>query len=103
MDCQEIHPLSIFRPFVSLYGLLVSPVVCFLSDASIIDDLVASESEVERIFEHPLEAIINPKILEEDIANDVSQMLLAEKGSDDWPYADELHVCAIRYSLLAIT
>ncbi|KLO08787.1 hypothetical protein SCHPADRAFT_858627 [Schizopora paradoxa] len=91
LDYQKIHPLCILRPFVSLYGLLVSPVVCFLSDASLVDNLVASESEVERIFEHPLEAIINPNILNEEGSSEVAQSLLAEKGSDDWPYADDLH------------
>jgi len=90
LDCPVVHPTCILRPFVSLYGLLVSPIVCFLSDASIVDNLVASESEVERMFEHPLEAILNPSILQEELGAD-SRSLLAQKGSEDWPYEDEFH------------
>lgn len=89
LNCPHVHPICIMRPFVSLYGLLVSPAVCFLSDISVVDNLVGSETEVERIFEHPLEAMLNPSILREEGDNEFS--LLAQKASEDWPYEEDLH------------
>ncbi len=44
------------------------------------------------MLEHPLEAILNPNILQEGHGAD-SRSLLAQKGSEDWPYEDEFHVC----------
>lgn len=69
---------------MSLHKLLVTPVVALLTDISVLDSLRASASEVERIFEHPLEALLKPEV--------ASSLQLVSKGSEDWPYKDELYV-----------
>lgn len=44
-----------------------------------------SPGEVDRIFDHPLEAILDPAL--------AAKENLAPKGSEDWIYEEELHVC----------
>ena len=62
----------------------MTPVIALLTDLSILDVLEPNEGEVDAIFEHPLEAILDP--------SHVNGLLLAEKGSEDWPYEEELYV-----------
>lgn len=85
LNSPSVHALCVLRPFLSLYRLVVTPVVAWLSDLNIILLLKRSESEVERIFEHPLKAILDP--------SKVDNSTLVPKGNEDWPYEDELHVC----------
>ncbi|GBE88498.1 hypothetical protein SCP_1303140 [Sparassis crispa] len=83
LKCPDMHTVTVMRPYLSSSKLLVTPVVALLTDISVLDDLKASESEVSRIFEHPLEAILEP-----GLTNDEP---LVEKGSEDWPYEQDFH------------
>jgi coenzyme A diphosphatase NUDT7 len=82
-NCPHVHLLCLLDPFISLHGLVVTPVVALLSDLSILDHLVASEQEVAHIFSHPLEAMLDPGLLEQES--------LVKPGTEDWPYPDHLH------------
>lgn len=79
------HTVCTLRPYIASSKLLVTPVVALLTDLSVLDTLVPSPGEVDRIFEHPLEAILDPSLAATDN--------LAPKGSEDWVYEDEYHVC----------
>ena len=72
------------EPFFSKYGLLVTPVVALLSNLSVLDILKASDGEVARIFDHPLEALVNPTLARGEA--------LVKTGSEHWPYDVEFHV-----------
>lgn len=63
---------------------MVTPVVAFLADPGLLKHLVASEGEVAHIFDHPLEALLDPTIVKDEP--------LAAQGSEDWIYETELHV-----------
>ena len=69
---------------MSLHKLVVVPVVAFLSDLSVLQALRPCSGEVDRIFDHPLEAILDPTIS--------SRLDLAPKGSDHWLYHTDYHV-----------
>lgn len=71
------------------WRLLVTPVVMFLEDPSIVANLSLSV-EVDRIFSHPLEAILDPSLAEDEI--------LSRKGTEDWPYEEELYVSNVSNS-----
>lgn len=58
--------------------------VALLTEPSIIETFVPSPGEVDRIFNHPLEAILDLSI--------AAKEELSPKGSTDWPYEDELYV-----------
>lgn len=81
LNDARIYPLTTFLPFLSKYGLIVHSHVVFVSDYSIIDDLRASEDEVDRIWEVPLDMFLRGEGLAEEG--------LSEKGSEDWLYEDE--------------
>ncbi|KAF8656854.1 hypothetical protein AX16_002401 [Volvariella volvacea WC 439] len=84
LDLPSLHVLTLLEPFLSLHKLLVTPVVVFLVDPSVLGELKASESEVSRIFTHPLEALLDPSLSAKES--------LAPQGSEDWPYeADYYH------------
>ncbi|OCH90328.1 hypothetical protein OBBRIDRAFT_793418 [Obba rivulosa] len=83
MDCPHVHTVGIMRPFVSSSRLLVTPVVAVLTDISVLDQLEASEGEVACIFNHPLEAILDPELSAKEP--------LVPKGSTDWPYEPDFH------------
>ncbi|KAK7056247.1 hypothetical protein VNI00_002799 [Paramarasmius palmivorus] len=86
---ESIHVLCTLDPFLSLHGLLVTPVIALLSDISVLQHLKASEEEVSRIFSHPLRAVLDPVTY---FASGIgSKMLLAERGSEDWIYDPEYH------------
>lgn len=79
-----MHALCILRPFLSSAKLLVTPVVAVLDDPSILENLRPSEGEVDRIFTHPLDAILDPTL--------AAHEPLVDKGSDDWLYEPEYYV-----------
>ena len=58
--------------------------VALLTDMSVLAHLKASEAEVDHIFDHPLEAVLNPSL--------ASKEPLVAVGSEDWPYDVEFHV-----------
>ena len=58
--------------------------VAYLDDVSVLEELRAAPGEVSRIFDHPLEALLDPGLAREEG--------LVPLGSDDWPYEAELHV-----------
>ena len=62
----------------------MTPVVAFLMDLSLLENLTPCEGEVDAIFEHPLEAILDPSL--------ASDLPLVEKGGENWPYETDLHV-----------
>jgi peroxisomal coenzyme A diphosphatase NUDT7 len=83
----HVHTLCTLEPFVSPNRLLVTPVVAFLDDVSVLEELRAAPGEVARIFDHPLEALLDPELLLRDL-----EEKLVSRGSEDWPYETELHV-----------
>ena len=85
LNSPHIHTLCSLRPFVSATHLIVGPVVAFISSPSVIlPSLKASETEVDRIFSHPFQALLDPELAREEE--------LAEKGGEHWPYDEDLHV-----------
>ncbi|KAJ3793074.1 hypothetical protein GGU11DRAFT_853697 [Lentinula aff. detonsa] len=96
----NIHILCTLSPHLSQWGLIVVPVIAYLSSpiSSVSTSthehnnlpsltLRANPTEVDRIFTHPLEGMLDPSLASGrgDLAD------LAEKGSEDWPYEDELY------------
>ncbi|KAI0749861.1 NUDIX hydrolase domain-like protein [Daedaleopsis nitida] len=77
------HTVCTLRPYIASSKLLVTPVVSLLTDLSVLDTLVPSPGEVDRIFEHPLEAVLDPPL--------AAKENLAPKGSEDWVYEDDFH------------
>ncbi|PVG04044.1 hypothetical protein CPB86DRAFT_690995, partial [Serendipita vermifera] len=84
-NSQSLHFITYLPPFLSQWKLLVTPVVMYLEDTSVIDTLRAGVNEVDRIFSHPLKAILDPSIVGSP------QEELSEKGGEDWPYQEELY------------
>ncbi|GAW05515.1 nudix hydrolase 15 [Lentinula edodes] len=95
----NIHILCTLSPHISQWGIIVVPVVAYLSGPVSSSasspplhtyiltptlTLQANPTEVDRIFTHPLESILDP-------SSSVSIRDLAEKGSEDWPYDEELY------------
>ncbi len=83
----HVHTLCTLEPFVSPNRVLVTPVIAFLEDISVVEELRAAPGEVARIFDHPLEALLDPELLLRD-----SEEKLVPLGSEHWPYETELHV-----------
>jgi len=83
LDCPHIHTICTLEPFISKYKLLVTPVIALLTDLSVLDNLQASEAEVDRIFDHPLEAFLDPTL--------ANKKPLVAIGSEDWPYEAGYH------------
>jgi coenzyme A diphosphatase NUDT7 len=77
-------------PFLSLYRLAVTPVVAFLTDLSILDSLKPNPDEVDEIFDHPLEAILSPRLMA--TVGGTGSRSLSEYGGSKWPYAPDFHV-----------
>jgi len=74
---------------VSQYRVLVTPVVALLDDVAVLEELRAAPGEVARIFDHLLEALLDP-----ELACGAGEQLVP-LGSEDWPYPAygmELHV-----------
>ncbi|KAI0833712.1 NUDIX hydrolase domain-like protein [Trametes gibbosa] len=77
------YTVCTLRPYISSSKLLVTPVVALLSEPSVLETLVPCPDEVDRIFDHPLPAILDPHL--------ASKEDLAQKGSSDWPYTEEYY------------
>ncbi|OAX34496.1 hypothetical protein K503DRAFT_698631 [Rhizopogon vinicolor AM-OR11-026] len=77
---SNIHFVTTLSPFLSASQLLVTPVVA-LSSHPILSSLTPSLTEVDRIFDHPLEAMLDPQL----ILNN-GELLVGE--GEDWPYGD---------------
>ena len=84
LQSADVHDLCILEPFFSASKLLVTPIVALLSNPSILKGLRASEGEVSQIFDHLLEAILDPSLAETEP--------LVPVGSDDWPYETSFYV-----------
>ncbi|KDQ59380.1 hypothetical protein JAAARDRAFT_33749 [Jaapia argillacea MUCL 33604] len=83
LDSPQIYNICLLRPFLSSYKLFVTPVIALLTDNSILDGLKANPSEVDGIFDHPLEALLDPSLVDKEI--------LVPKGGELWPYETDLH------------
>ncbi|KAF8802511.1 hypothetical protein BYT27DRAFT_7112384 [Phlegmacium glaucopus] len=83
MDSPEIYILGRLEPFISLHRLFVTPIIAFLAQPAILKSLEASEGEVSHIFSHPLEAILDPTL--------VNRETLVAIGSGDWPYESDVY------------
>jgi peroxisomal coenzyme A diphosphatase NUDT7 len=86
LDSPHIYNLCRLRTFLSAFRLLVTPVVVFLSDPSLLEHLNMNPSEVDHIFDWPFEAILQPELLREE------EDTLVPRGSNDWFYDKEFHV-----------
>jgi 8-oxo-dGTP pyrophosphatase MutT (NUDIX family) len=78
LHSPHIHTLCTLDPFVSQHKVVVTPVVALLDDVSILDSLRAAPGEVAHIFDHPLEALLDPELARGE--------KLVAAGSEDWPY-----------------
>ena len=87
----HVHTICTLRPYIASSKLLVTPVVACLTDLSVLEKLTPSVGEVDRIFDHPLEAILDPNL--------ASKENLAPKGSEDWVYEEDYHVCLLSFRL----
>ncbi|KAI0090207.1 NUDIX hydrolase domain-like protein [Irpex rosettiformis] len=83
LDSPDIHTLCVLRQFISASRLLVTPVVALLTDLSILNNLIPSEGEVAAIFDHPLEAILDPTL-------SADEKLVAIQ-SEHWPSDAEFY------------
>ncbi|KAH9955375.1 NUDIX hydrolase domain-like protein [Lactifluus volemus] len=79
----HVHTLCTLDPFVSRYMVVVTPVVAFLDDLSVLEELRAAPGEVAHIFDHPLEALLDPELVRKEA--------LVLLDSEHWPYEEELH------------
>jgi len=83
LHSPHVHTLCTLDPFISQYKVVVTPVVALLDDVSILDGLRAAPGEVAHIFDHPLEALLDPELARGE--------KLVSVGSEDWPYEAELY------------
>jgi hypothetical protein len=84
LNCPDIHVLGLLDAQISLYKISVAPVVALLTKPDILRSLKAAEDEVDRIFSHPLEAVLDPSIAKKENLVDI--------GSEDWPYQTDVYV-----------
>ncbi|KAG8213157.1 hypothetical protein J3R82DRAFT_11565 [Butyriboletus roseoflavus] len=87
LGSPDIHTLCTLQPFLSHSQLIVTPVVALLTDPAILCTLKPCVGEVDHIFNHPLEAILDPSLSEKEP--------LVPSGSEHWPYSEEFYVCTI--------
>ena len=92
LDCPSIFVFGNLEPYISVYTLLVTPVIAFLSKPELITTLVPAQAEVSHIFSHPLRALLDPTL-------STSEDLVAI-GSENWPYEMEFHVRSEPFSPL---
>ncbi|KIJ11989.1 hypothetical protein PAXINDRAFT_118517 [Paxillus involutus ATCC 200175] len=83
LNSPYIHTLGTLQPFLSQSQLLVTPVIVFLTNLAVLDTLKPCVGEVDHIFNHPLEAVLDPPLSGKEP--------LVPRGSEDWPYAEEFH------------
>ncbi|CAA7267748.1 unnamed protein product [Cyclocybe aegerita] len=64
LPCPHVHTLGRLElhPF---HKLIVTPVVALVTDSTLVERLVAATGEVDHIFSHPLEAMVDPELAEE--------------------------------------
>ncbi|KIK62620.1 hypothetical protein GYMLUDRAFT_42070 [Collybiopsis luxurians FD-317 M1] len=83
----HIHTLCSLSPHLSQWGLVVTPVIAYLSSPSanksphtfLQSTLRANPDEVDRIFTHPLEALLDPQLLADSV------LLSGENNLDPGP------------------
>ena len=92
LSSPHIHTLGILEPHPFRH-LIVIPVVALLTDNSILHNLKRREKEVEHIFSHPLEAILDPPLAGSicgeyfnGFDGDDKLERLVEHGSEHWPH-----------------
>ncbi|KAF9059556.1 NUDIX hydrolase domain-like protein [Rhodocollybia butyracea] len=94
----DIHTLCTLSPHLSQWGIVVTPVIAYLSSPSahefLQSSLTANPDEVDRIFTHPLEAVLDPQIVAKEAEDGL--VVLAERGTEDWPYEEEFYSTADR-------
>ncbi|KAG6894803.1 hypothetical protein C0992_004588, partial [Termitomyces sp. T32_za158] len=83
LNSPDIFTVAVLEPAISLYKIVVTPVVSILTRPSLLKELKAEESEVFCIFTHPLQAVLDPALA-------ISEQLV-DIGSENWPYEVELH------------
>lgn len=83
LDCAHVHKLCVLQPFLSASRLIVTPVVALLTDVGLLADLSPCVGEVDRIFSHPLEAILDPQL--------AGNEPLVAKRTEHWPYSQDYH------------
>ncbi|KAH9057844.1 NUDIX hydrolase domain-like protein [Lactarius vividus] len=83
LHSPHVHMLCTLDPFVSQHKVIVMPVVALLDDLSILDGLRAAPGEVAHIFDHFLEALLDPELARDE--------KLVSVGSEDWPYEAALY------------
>ncbi|KAF5382096.1 hypothetical protein D9615_004219 [Tricholomella constricta] len=83
LKSPDVHTVAILEPFISLYKIIVTPVVAVLTRSSLLKELKAEVNEVACIFTHPLRAVLDPGIAKDEP--------LAEGGTEDWPYKEEYY------------
>jgi peroxisomal coenzyme A diphosphatase NUDT7 len=86
LNCPDVHTIGLLDPFVSSSKIFVTPVVAVLTNLAILNHLKAAKSEVAKIFEHPLRAILDPNLIQGEI--------LVPEGSEDWPFQTRFYVRA---------
>jgi coenzyme A diphosphatase NUDT7 len=78
LSSPHVHDICLLEPFLSSSGVLATPVVALLSDPStVLGKLVPAEAEVADIFDHPLEAMLDPSLAKHEN--------LVPIGSEHWP------------------
>ncbi|KAG6832643.1 hypothetical protein H0H87_001016 [Tephrocybe sp. NHM501043] len=83
LNSPDIHTVAVLEPSISLYKIVVIPVVAILTRPSLLFELKAEASEVACIFTHPLRAVLDPSIAKTENLVDI--------GSEDWPYEVQLY------------
>ena len=66
----------------------MTPVIAFLDDVSVLEELRVAPREVACIFDHLLEVSLDPELLRDC----VSEQTLVPLGSEHWQYETEFHV-----------
>jgi hypothetical protein len=99
LSSPHIHTLGILEPHPFRH-LIVVPVVALLTDNSILHNLKRREKEVEHIFSHPLEAILDPPLASSicgkysnGSSGEDKEERLVEHGSEHWPHETKYRVC----------
>jgi len=83
LDSPDVHTIAVLEPFISLYKIVVTPVVAVLTRPAVLGELQAQASEVACIFTHPLRALLDPSLARDEP--------LVERGSEDWPYEEDFY------------
>ncbi|KAG6902271.1 hypothetical protein C0995_002422 [Termitomyces sp. Mi166 len=83
LGSPDIHTVAVLEPAISLYKIVVTPVVAILTRPSLLNELKAEESEVACIFTHPLRAVLDPTLAKSEPLVDI--------GTENWPYEAELY------------